>query len=54
MRFKIRNKLLKIDFVRIKDFLSENPSASIELFPGQDFEFVTVSPLLKDPKTICS
>lgn len=46
MRFKIEIELNQTDFMRMKDFLSENPSASIELFPGEDFEFVAVSPLL--------
>ena len=45
MRFKIRIKLSKSDFTRLTDFLSENPSAKIELFSGEDFEFVAVSPL---------
>jgi len=36
------------DFTRLIDFLSENPDASIELFPGEDFEFVAISPLLVD------
>ena len=46
MRFKFRTKLKKRDFTRLTDFLSENPGASIELFPGEEFEFVTVSPLV--------
>ena len=46
LRFKIRIKLKKRDFRRLIDFLGENPSASLELFPGEDFEFVAVSPLL--------
>ena len=45
LRFKIRNDLTKTDFTRLIDFLSENPSSKIELFPGEDFEFVAVSPL---------
>ena len=46
MRFKIRTELTKRDFRQLKDFLSENPSALIELFSGEDFEFVLVSPLV--------
>jgi hypothetical protein len=34
------------DFTRLVDFLGENPDASIVLFPGEDFEFVAISPLL--------
>jgi hypothetical protein len=46
LRFKIKISLKKRDFVRLRDFLSENPGASVELFPDEDFEFVAVSPLL--------
>ena len=46
MRFKIKNSLKERDFTRLIDFLGENPDASIELFPGEDFEFVAISPLL--------
>jgi hypothetical protein len=46
LRFKIKISLKERDFTRLTDFLSENPNASIELFPGEDFEFVAVSPLL--------
>ncbi len=46
MRFKIKIRLKERDFAQLRDFLTENPSASIELFPGEDFEFVAVSPLL--------
>jgi hypothetical protein len=45
LRFKIRIELTNIDFTRLKDFLSENPSVLIELFAGEDFDFVSVSPL---------
>ena len=45
LRFKIRIKLSKSDFTRLTDFLSENSSAKIELFPGENFEFIAVSPL---------
>jgi hypothetical protein len=46
LRFKIRNKLKKRDFSRLIEFLGENPSASIELFPGEDFGFILISPLV--------
>jgi hypothetical protein len=46
LRFKIRNKLKQRDFTRIKDFLGETTSASIKLFPGEEFEFVTISPVV--------
>jgi hypothetical protein len=46
LRFKIRNKLKKRDFTRLTEFLRENPSASIELFLVEDFEFVAISPLV--------
>jgi hypothetical protein len=46
LRFKIGNKLKKRDYTRITDFLGENPNASIELFPGEEFDFVAISPLV--------
>ena len=46
MRYKIENELKKADYVRLTEFLSENTSASIELFPGIDLEFMSVSPLV--------
>ena len=46
MRFKIRIELNQNDFLRIKNVLGENPSTSLELFPGEDFEFVKFSPFL--------
>jgi hypothetical protein len=32
--------------MRLMDFLGENPGVPIELFPGEDFEFIAVSPLV--------
>ena len=40
MRFKIRIELNQNDFMRMKNVLDENPTASLELLPGEDFEFV--------------
>lgn len=45
MRFKIKNELKKADYVRLKEFLSENKSARIELFSGVDLEFILVGPV---------
>jgi hypothetical protein len=50
LRFKIKIELKKRDFTRLTDFLNENPKASFELFPGVDFEFIAVSPLLLSVK----
>ena len=46
MRYKIWNELKKADYVRLIEFLNENLSASIELFPGMDLESISVSPLV--------
>ena len=46
MRFKIVIDLNDNDFVRVKNVLDENPNASLELVPGEDFEFVKFSPFL--------
>lgn len=43
MRFKIKNELEDNDYKRLADFLKDNPSVSIELFPSVDLEFVAVS-----------
>lgn len=43
MRFKIKNELEYTDYKRLRDFLKDNPSVSIELFPGVDLEFASVS-----------
>ena len=45
MRFRIKNELEKTDYERLTDFLKENPDALIELFPGVDLQFVSVSPV---------
>ena len=45
MRYKILNELKKADYVRLTEFLNENPGASIKLFPGIDLESILVSPL---------
>jgi len=42
----MKNELKKADYVRLTEFLDENTSASIELFPGIDLELVSVSPLV--------
>ena len=46
LRFKIRTKIQEIVFYRMKDFLSENTSASIEQLSCNDFEFISVSLIL--------
>lgn len=46
MRFKIKISLKERDFTLLRSFLGENPGSSVELFPGEDFEFIAVSPLL--------
>jgi len=43
LRFKIKNKLKKTDYKRFTEFLKDNPSVSIELFPGVDLDFVSAS-----------
>lgn len=45
MRFKIKNELKKTDYNRLIDFLKDNPGVSIEVFPGADFEFLSVTPV---------
>jgi len=42
----MRNELKNADYARLTEMLNENPSASIELFPGIDLEIVSVSPVL--------
>jgi len=44
--YKIKNELKKLDYERLTEFLDENPSASIELFPGIDLQFMSVNPLV--------
>lgn len=46
MRLKIKNELKNTDYKRLREFLKENSSASIELFSGVDLEFVSVSPVV--------
>ena len=46
MRFKIKNELKETDYKRLGEFLRENSSASIELFPGVDLEFLSASPVV--------
>ncbi len=46
LRFKIKNELKKTDYERLAVFLKDNPSVSIEVFPGVDLEFVSVVPVL--------
>ena len=43
MRFKMKNELDKTDCKRLTEFFKENPSVSIELFPGVDLKVVSVS-----------
>ena len=45
MRFKIINKLKKIDCERLAEFIKNHLGFSIELFPSIDFEHVSVSPI---------
>jgi len=44
LRFKIVIDLNDNDFDRMKNVLDENPNASLELLPCEDFEFVKFSP----------
>jgi hypothetical protein len=46
LRFKIKNELKRRDYKRLTEFLKDNPNVSIELFPGTDLEFVSVSPVI--------
>lgn len=46
MRFKIKNELKKADYERLAEFLKDNSSVSIELFPGIDLEFLSTSPVM--------
>jgi hypothetical protein len=46
LRFKIKDELKKTDYKRLIEFLKDNPSASIELFPGLDLELLSVSPVM--------
>ncbi|MEA2089346.1 MAG: hypothetical protein U9O89_01105 [Thermoproteota archaeon] len=46
MRFKIKNELKKTDYKTLTEFLKNNSNVSIELFPGVDLEFVSVSPVI--------
>jgi len=46
LRFKIRIEFNQNDFIRMKNVLDENPSASLELLPKEDFEFIRISPLV--------
>lgn len=45
LRYKIENRLKKEDYEQILDFLNQK-DCSIQLFPGKDLEFVSLSPLL--------
>jgi hypothetical protein len=38
LRFKIKNELEDAEYKRLIDFLEDNPSVSIELFPSVDLE----------------
>lgn len=46
MRFKIKNELKKTDYKRLTEFLEEKAKSSIALFPGMDWEFASVSPII--------
>lgn len=46
MRFKIKNELKETDYRRLREFMKENSSASIELFPGVALEFLSVNPVV--------
>lgn len=45
LRYRIENRLKKEDYKQILDFLDQK-DGSIQLYPGKDFEFVSLSPLL--------
>jgi hypothetical protein len=42
----LKNELKKADYVRLVEFLNENTSASIDLFPDIDLELMSVNPLV--------
>lgn len=42
----MKNELKKDDYLRLTGFFNENKSALIELFPGVDLGFMSVSPLV--------
>lgn len=46
MRFKIINRLKKIDYERLAEFIKNHTGFSTEIFPGIDFEYVSVSPII--------
>ncbi len=46
LRFKMKNELEKADYKRLTEFFKDNSSISVELFPGVDLEFVSVSPII--------
>jgi hypothetical protein len=46
LRFRINNQLKKADYRRLREFLNDNSSVSIELLPGADFECVALSPVV--------
>jgi len=45
LRFKIETELKKTDYDRFLDVLKDNPGVSIEVFPGVDLEFMSLSPV---------
>ena len=45
LRFNLTNELKNADYVGLIEFLNENISASVVLFPGVDLEFIIVSPI---------
>lgn len=46
LRFKMSNALKKANYVRLAKFLDANRNATIELFQGVDFGFVSVGPVM--------
>lgn len=46
LRFKLKNDLKKTDYPRLTELLKEYRGASITLFPGVDFEFVSTSAIM--------
>ncbi len=46
LRFRIESELKRTDYRRLRESLRKDSQISIELFPGADFEFVSVSAIV--------
>ena len=45
LRLNIKNELKETDYKNLIEFLKDDTSVSIELFPGLDLDFISVSPV---------